>query len=183
MRPIAIVGNFRGGVPVPYDDDIEIWAFNVGAKMHPRIDVLFELHDLELIPDDYLGWLNQQKLVYVTNGHSALMREAKFPYDEALALTEHIHHHGKALRFFKSSVCLALALAIMKKPPRIDVYGVELIQKHEYTTQIPGFTFWVGFAAGRGIPMEIYSADHIFRVPVFGLEYRPEQKWARKGTL
>ncbi len=60
--------------------------------------------------------------------------------------------------YFTSSIAYAIVLAILEKVDRIRLYGFELwsgSDANEYTVQAPCVEFWLAFAMGRGIKVEM----------------------------
>jgi hypothetical protein len=106
----------------------------------------------------------------------------KYPLDEALRLTENVLQKGKndqglkPIEFFTFTGCYMVALAILMNYSRILVYGVDLNHTEEYRYQRECFAFWIGYAAGKGISLEIYGADSVFKRPMYGFETFTEFK-------
>ena len=91
-----------------------------------------------------------------------------FPYEEVLALTDHVRLHGKRLDYFTSTPSLAIGLAILQNRQKIQFYGINLVSKREYWYQRECFAFWTGYAAGQGIELDINCADDVFDKPIYG---------------
>jgi hypothetical protein len=91
----------------------------------------------------------------------------RYPFEDVFTMLENVRLKGSPLKFFTSSICWAIALAVLQDRQQIRVLGIELAE-HEYEAQKDGFAFWVGFAAGRGIELDIDCADNVFRKPLYG---------------
>lgn len=172
MKSVAVVGNLAAGDP-PYDDpNIDIWAFNCGAMNKPRIDAAFQMHqqsEYESLGEEYLGWLASCTIPVFMREESAKFPTAQeYPFDRIFQLTRHIKLREKEIRFFTSSPALAIALAVLQGRPSISIYGIEMMDNKEYRNQRECFAFWVGFAGGRGIPVDLYCAGSIFSKPIYG---------------
>ncbi len=172
---LAIVGSSRATKEnAPYHDGItEIWAFNSGAMSMQRIDVAFQIHTRESIAEEskkYNLWLRSCGIpIYMKNKYDDIPSSVAFPYEEVLALTDHVRLHGKRLEYFTSTPSLSIGLAILQNRPKIQFYGIGLVANPaEYKYQRECFAFWTGYAAGRGIELEINCADDIFDKPIYG---------------
>jgi len=71
----------------------------------------------------------------------------KYPLEGILAMTPH--------RYLRSSPAEALALAIYMGYQHIALYGSELSSNTEYAYQATNYAFWIGFAEGRGIDLDL----------------------------
>lgn len=172
MKPVAIVGNVANDQP-PYDDpNIEIWAFNSGARKKPRLDVAFQMHDPPgylCNGPEYMDWLRHTTTpVYMRERRDEFPTSIAYPFDEVFAMTENIKLRGKPLRYFTSSPSEAIALAVLQNRPRIELYGIELMDNKEYRDQRECFSFWVAFAGGKGVPVELHCAGSIFNKRMYG---------------
>lgn len=79
---------------------------------------------------------------------------------------------GTNVRPITSTVCWAVALAILENRSEIRVVGVEM-QEREYVDQKDGLAFWIGLAAGRGLKIGVESS--MFDGPLYG-SYPLQQK-------
>ena len=179
MRKLAIVGaheDTRNNAPWN-KYGYEIWASsNYGnAPWMKRCDALIEIHKPVIYqhhPDDkeYWKWLQQTDMpVWMLDLHPAIKNAKLYPLEEIKKeLLSSVFVHGEPVTNLGSSVDFALALAIYLKYPVIDVYGVEMGIDTKYVTQRPGFAFWVGLAAGRGIKVNINCTDGLFPQTIYG---------------
>lgn len=171
MKPIAIVSNNPRVKNLALDNDVEIWGMNISAMHKPRVDVVIDIHPLEYIRrtsgEDYIKWLSELTIpLYMEKKH--LPNATPYPFDEVFALTKRVRHNGKELKFLTSTVSMLIALAILQNPARIDLYGFEFLDRMEYIEQREGYCWWAGFAAGKGIPLEIVGSNSFFDVPIYG---------------
>lgn len=173
MKKLAIVGSdYKTRFDAPYDDkSYDIWAFNHPGTKFKRITALFQMHlrqDYETI-DGHLEWLRNNKTipVYMREYRDDIPMCVVYPFDEVFALTEHMICQKEKLRFFTSTPAGAVALAVLQNRPSIDFYGHELRMKTEYYKQRESFAFWVGFAGGRGIDINLHCAERIFKKDLY----------------
>jgi len=160
---IAIVGAYPGTrLAAPYTDpDWTIWCCsfrNMGQV--PRHDLWFELHE----PpghEKYVAWLSRQPSVMVRSerGKAWAPQAQVYPEDEV--------RQQFGPYFLTSSVAYMMALAIRQQPSRIGLWGVEMVQGHEYQYQRPGCHFFIQRARDHGIEI---SASR-------GLLEPPKEEW------
>lgn len=173
MKKLAIVGSdYRTRYNAPFDDDsYDIWAFNNVGRTFKRVDALFQIHPRRRYEclDGHLEWLRNNTTipVYMREHTEDVPMCVVYPFDEVFALTNHMLCGGERLRFFTSTVPVSIALAVLQNRPSIDFYGIELKMKTEYGKQRDCFTFWVGFAGGRGIDINFHCAEKIFKKDLY----------------
>ena len=176
MSSLAIVGTGYAFWSSPKLElkNKDVWAFNAGATHYP-ITAAFQMHKPEGYisnGEKYLTWLSNLTVpVYMREVHPEFPTSIAYPFEEIFAMTKHVFQGTRKweeLIFFTSSVSMAIALAILQNRTKIDIYGVELVDKKEYIDQRECFSFWIGFAAGRNISLDIHCADSIFKKPIYG---------------
>lgn len=163
---------------VPWDAKAEIWAISnhAAAEWCKRIDAVIEVHRPEVYkahPQDpaYWEWLQKtDKVVYMLDMHPSIKNAQLYPLDKIKLMTSGIQVHGASVKNLGSSVDYALALAIFLNYKEIDFYGVEMAHSSEYKSQQASFTFWTGFAAGRGIKLNFHCTKRLFDRPLYGQE-------------
>lgn len=179
MKPVAIIGShIRTALFAPWDDEnLDIWVFNTAVLFDfaRRISQAFQIHKRELFNDneEYIDWLKNSSVpIYMKRKYEEFPASIAYPLKEVLDLIKSVGFYGEPLEFLTSSIDYAIALAILEKRPRILLYGIELehnrLNNYDYRYQRPGFAFWTGFAAGRGIPIDIMCADDVFDHPIYG---------------
>ena len=169
---LAIVGSHPSVSPSVFSGDVEVWAFNNAVVMLPRVDIAFQMHqEVDWGGQYYRNWLktNLTAPVYMREMHAEIPMSCAYPFEDVYALTHCIRHRDRQLKYFTSSVAWALALAVQQDRRKIDVYGVDLNER-EYPQQKDCFAFWMGFAGGRGIELNIHCADNIFDKPLYGAQ-------------
>lgn len=155
--------------PVFQSDD-EIWVMNGKGCTLPRYDRVFQMH----LPCDWGGQWSQRWLrentkipVFMREVHSDIPMSQRYPFEEVFGMLEKTN-----VKPITSTICWAMALAILENRPEIRVVGIEM-QDKEYIEQKDGFAFWIGFAAGRGLKLEVESK--MFDGPLYG-SYPLQQK-------
>ncbi len=196
MRTLAIVGSNPSTKDLaPYDDPaVEIWAFNEALSQRRvnaagemesyirRADVIFQLHDPLVYRDPnnrsdphHWDWLQEQHpglTIYMKEVDPQVPNSARLPIEELDELLDGFRQ-GRELerrRYLTSTPAIALALAIRRGYPHILIYGIDMASDTEYRFQREGVTFWIGYALGRGIRVDMISGDEIFSRPVYGYE-------------
>ena len=182
MLPVAIIGRADQFLssPVIRIGGKDVWAFNAGA-MHYPITASFQMHQYPYVRDEgnhiaeYHAWLRNLKTpVYMRDPRDEFPTAVLYPFEEIYAMVAHIRQGLTKLtniKYFTSTVAYAIALAVLQGRPRIDVYNIELTGKTEYEKQRECYLFWIGFAAGKGIALDIYCGDGIFKKPLYGEQW------------
>jgi len=173
MKRLAIVGAHeatRSNAPFN-DPEYEIWGITryARAEWMKRCDAVIEIHPAPFYMNhpedkDYWEWLlNTELPVYMFDLHMDLKNPVLYPlHGIKNTMLNKSFVHGEHFTNLGSSPDYALALAIYLKYDVIDVYGVDMGIDTKYMTQRPGFSFWVGFAAGRGIEVNINCTEDLF---------------------
>ena len=153
MKKLAIVGSHPATRDnAPWDDpSYEIWVINE-APMMPwckRWDVTFQMHLPEVyrgrnhVRADHWDWLQMdhgEKIIYMQGQDPDVPNCRAYPLEAVQKLTPD--------EMLTSTASQMLALALLKGYEQIDVWGVELSSNSEYSYQLPGWIYWVGFARG-----------------------------------
>ena len=181
MKKLAIVGaepRTRGNAP--YDNpEYDIWAISnwANAEWMKRCDAVIEVHNPHLYknhPKDaqYWDWLqeNENATVYMQSPDKLVKQSVEMPLEDLRALTENIKVMGLNAKVINSSIAFALSLAIHLEYEEIEIYGAEMAHSSEYRSQQPIFAFWVGYAAGKGISLNINCSEGLFFQPLYGYE-------------
>ena len=145
--------------------------FNYRASTTPA-DAAFQMHqEVNWGGGFYRRWMRGTETVpiYMREKHKDIPMSIAYPFEEVFEMTKNIKHKNDQLKYFTSSFGWALALAILQERKVINVYGVDM-QDTEYVNQKDCFAFWLGFAGGRGIELNINCADSIFNKPLYGAQ-------------
>jgi hypothetical protein len=173
MKKLAVVGRHpHTKLDAPYDDEsYDIWAFNDSGRQFKRITALFQMHPRYVIEhvNGHLEWLRNNTTipVYMREYRDDIPMCVVYPFDEVFALTKHILYKEEQLRFFTSTVPVSIALAVLQNRPSIDFYGIETANNTEYRKQRACYAFWVGFAGGRGIDINLHCGVRIFKKDLY----------------
>lgn len=172
-RKIAIIGTAPSSCNLaPYNDPTwEIWALKLFQV--PRWDVFFEIHDAtegeKRWPKEYVKFLQTEHRAG-DGGLKPLMTQGKveqWPNSQPFPLQPIIKRFGN---YFTNQVSYMLALAVMQHGQvvngkkqiveQIGLWGVDMAQhgidgRSEYAHQRPSCEFFLGWAAGAGIPVYV----------------------------
>lgn len=166
-RVVNIIG--LGSTASTLPDTGENWGINV-AYVHGKMDKLFFFDDWEIIDSDsstfatmygitmeqYLTAHPETELISrnqmgIRGQEGQLLAEVKqFPLMDAIRLSP--------MAYFNSTIAYVIAYAILQKVDRIRLYGFELwasSNANEYMYQRPCVEYWLAFALGRGIKVDI----------------------------
>ena len=140
--------------------------------------MVFEMHDLEsewrneiLNVQSTIRFLQHRKLPVVTlKKYDFLPSSIVFPLEE-------MH-----IQYFECSISYMLAYAIYKGATAIDVYGVNLID--EYIVQKANVEYWVGYARGKGIIVNVNAPTQICKnySGLYGYNMLEEDHAERQST-
>ena len=168
---LSIVGNNPGIETSPvFETNNEIWVMNGKGATLPRYDAVFQIHQ----PVDWGGgwsqrWLQENTTVpvYMRKQYSEIPMSTPYPFISVFAMIRNVKHRQQELMFSTGTPAYALALAVLMEKPEIQLIGLDMNER-EYKEQAESFAFWVGFAAGRGIKVDIDCLDDIFDRPLYG---------------
>jgi hypothetical protein len=179
-KKVAIVG----AEPLTRDDapfdnhEYEIWAISnwANADWMKRCDQVIEIHKPEVYKDhpndpSYWGWLQNTDIpVVMQSPDPDIKNSCYYPLGEIREMLSGFWVKGKPAQALNSSIAYAIALAVLQNYSVIDVYGVEMSNSSEYRSQQPIFAFWIGFAAGKGIKLNVNCTQDLFVQPLYGYE-------------
>lgn len=181
------------------DLTIDIWQINEAAgKSNTRANAIFQMHTPGVYKDpnnqtdpNHFQWLQgiHGLSVYMQDVDPEVPESKRYPLEDAKKLTEKVLQKGKndrelrPVELFTFTGTYMIALAILMGYTRIMIYGIDLIHTEEYRYQRESFAFWVGFAGGRGVELEIYGGDSIWKKPLYGYETFKEFKTVNLTNL
>lgn len=191
LRTLAIVGSHSATRELaPYDDlDVEIWLFNESAQkpeVYRRWDAMLQIHLPEVytsldnwVNKDHWPWLQQErgKPIYMQEVDPRVPDSVKYPLEEILKMTPR--------HYLRSSPAMALALAIFLGYRHIQLYGSELSSNTEGAYQGTNYAYWIGFADGRGIKLDLNCWQSEFNQRIYGYEGEfdiPREYFAERFT-
>lgn len=184
MRTLAIVGSHpRVKETFDFSRDVDIWVFNEAMKQEhfTRADAVFQMHVPAIWrnpnnrndPKHY-EWLKSgdTPVIYMHDKYDDIPMSERYPLDEIVSeLLQPFQWTSRTRtdnKYFSSTFCYAMALAIYKGYTDIEVHGVEMETETEYHYQRDGVTFWIGIALGRGI--RVNANMDIFDFPLYGYQ-------------
>ena len=158
-------------------DDCDIWIFNEAAKQDwaKRYDAVFQMHSPIIFRStanrndkDHYQWLQDQRDIEIImqDHYEEIPASVKFPLDE---LCQELLGERFDRKYFTSSVSYAIALAIYRGYPTIEIYGVEMETNTEYRHQRDGISFWIGLGIGLGRTFRLHS-HNLMISPLYGYE-------------
>ena len=178
LRSLAIVGSHPDTrEDAPFDDpSFEIWLFNEApqkTEVYKRWDASLQIHNENVyaslqnwVNKDHWEWLQQNhgpdKRIFMQDVDPRVPNSVKYPLDEILELVPY--------RYLRSSPAQMLALAIHLGYKHIQIYGSDLSSNTEYRYQAINYMFWIGFAHGRGVNLEMKCWHEEFNQPIYGYE-------------
>ena len=184
MKTLAIVGSHpRVKETFDFSRDVDIWVFNEAMRQEhfTRADAVFQMHVPAIWrnpnnrndPNHY-DWLKSGNtpVIYMHDKYNDIPMSERYPLDEIVAELlqpfQWTSRNRTDNKYFSSTFCYAMALAIYKGYTDIEVHGVEMETDTEYTYQRDGVTFWIGLAVGRGIRLNVNT--DIFDFPLYGYQ-------------
>ena len=169
-KHINIVGKGSGWYDSPCVG--EVWGVNDLCLKHDGVSLVFELHDIEKFLDTSVreekyvkafelevAKVNSRKIpVMIQRPHPLFPHGTVFPLDEL------------PFRYFTSSIAMMIAYAIHQKADVINIYGVNLFLEEEYLFERPCLEFWIGYAKGKGIEVNIHKPTYLLTsAPNYGV--------------
>jgi len=176
-RRLAIVGSHPATRELaPYDDPMtEIWLFNESAQkpsVYRRWDALLQIHLPEVytslanwVNAEHWKWLQEEhagKRIYMQEVDPRVPASVRYPLEEILQMTPR--------HYLRSSPAMALALAIYLGYKHVLLYGSELTSNTEYAYQATNYAYWIGFADGHGVELELHCWQAEFDQLIYGYE-------------
>lgn len=182
MKTVCIVGTSpRTFKYAPWKDTTkDIWTFNEAASLGlaKRITGMFDLHKPYIfaspnnhINPDYIQWLKQERdyPIWMQDPVAWIPGSERYPLDDALYLMRHIKRGNKPVRYFTSTVAMAIALAVLKEYERIELYGIEQAWDTEYNYQRDGTFLLIGIASHTA-DIIVHPKSILFKAPIYGYE-------------
>jgi len=183
-KKVAITGAGKSLRRLPWlDRDYEIWGLNNfwNAMRDPqgrlRADRWFELHPpTEDIQDEFdMQWLRECPVpIYTTEPFDKNPNAVVFPLQE-LSI--------KYRDYFSCTFAYQIALAIDEGFEEIAVHGLELVHgtQREATVERACVDWWLGYAEGLGITIDIPTGDHVLKHWArYGFDYWQEANIVRQ---
>jgi hypothetical protein len=169
---VCIVGFADSKVATPFDDDsYEFWGVNEMWKdpAIKRCDVLFELHDYKWILEgkrlkEHIVWLRNNVNVPVFMQEHFPDIPMSVPYPKRAIL-------DRFGSYFTNTISWEIALAIQLGFKEIRVYGVNMANDVEYSSQRPSCEYFIGLARGMGITVYLPPESDLLKcMYLYGFE-------------
>lgn len=177
-KKVCIMGFAPHWTQTPFDNpEYEIWTLNEAYKLfqtipNSRADRWFEIHS----PDSpskntkaHTDFLKNCKVpIYMQEHYDDIPMSVEYPRQ---AIKDYfnqqfiVYEGGSAFTEFSNSIAWMIALAIYEGFETIMVTGVDMAQTDEYAWQRSSCSFFIGFAAGRGIKIIIPQASELCKFP------------------
>jgi hypothetical protein len=204
LKRIAVVGCSDTKVLAPYDDTSwDIWAMNNAFVFTKRFTKWFEIHPIkfenrrfyrrQLIKPGVFKWADNfrgqpmndymQSLanlnvpVYMQKHWDVIPKSVEYPLKEILS---------RFGNYFTNSVSYMIAMAIKEIAEsggkgEIGCWGVDMATQTEYGPQRPSCEFFLGIAAGMGIPITIPAEADLLKTKfLYGFQEREQVAWEAK---
>jgi hypothetical protein len=183
---VAIVGYGPSRSQCPFEDEsFEIWGMNEIYQVVPRLDILFELHDIRHVIESFrnknhIEWLQNSPIpVYMVKKFD---NRFKCPISASIAYpwAEIIAQYGT---FLTCQVSEMLALAMLMEYKEVHLYGIDLSSSKgfgkEYSKQKESIAHFVGIAIGKGIKVYIPRESTLLKTTlIYGLQGSDEYRAA-----
>lgn len=140
---IAIIGLGPGFEDAPWGE-WECWHIADSPYVH-RADVAFEIHDKEIISAKRIEELVDADVrTFMLSRHPDIPRSVEYPIDGVVEQT--------GLDYFCSTIDYMLALAVIRRPERVGIWGVSGAE--EYAHQRVSIAAWIGVLLGRSVMVD-----------------------------
>jgi hypothetical protein len=152
-KRINIMGSGPGWQDTPIDDG-EIWGVN-NTHMLRNVDRIIDVHHNRFNPEEMKDKAHMHFLKKKMVPTYAQREIEGNPYIKAYPLEEVIKEFGAD--YFGSGIDYIIALAIYEGATDIHLYGICMLTNSEYSHQKASVEFWLGYAMGRGINVEVHG--------------------------
>jgi hypothetical protein len=151
------------------DNDVQIWGANEAHafKFFTEADAWFQVHNsyrqkiAKRGIHGHYDWLRENPWeipIYSPHVLKGVPHSTAYPLDDVCyEFLGNIRKGDREIKYFNSSFDYMVALALLQRYERIEVYGFDMAGDNEYSLQKPSAEFWLGVAAGRGV--EIYLPE------------------------
>jgi hypothetical protein len=217
---VAIVGFASSWNQTPFalpESEMEIWGINELyklAKNHPqaRFDRWFEIHDpyspSKNVPEHHNFLKNCKIPLYMQRHFEEFPSSIPYPRHEIKELfnknflcekdikgeddpNKPVYLNGSPFTEYSNQISWMIALAIKEGFKEIHVYGVDMATKSEYAFQRSSCSFFIGYAAGKGIkilipkasPMCKFGKDYGFETDNQNRHYKKNRKKELEGRI
>lgn len=164
---VIIIGKGKDWEKAPMEG--ETWGVNNLCLKRP-VKLVFNIHDLDKHRDHTLfsktiDYVNKNKIPIVTQKkYEHIPTSIPFPIEKV------------PYRYFGNSIDYMLVYAILKEATEIDIYGVNMVLDGERIGQRPSLEYWIGYARGLRIKVELHGPTALCKHPkgLYGYEWDEE---------
>ena len=144
----------------------KIWAvYSAVQHLHGKIDLAFGADPLERLTDKkgktesivamkavVMSEVFRRKIpIFLPKEYSEHPTSVKYP------LKEIVDKFG--ITYFSNTICYMIAYAVYKEVKSIDLFGINMSYGSEYEHEKGGLEFWLGFAMGKGLKVNIHGKE------------------------
>lgn len=174
-KTVALVGmgEMSAGL-APYKENVELWSLNETHlySWMKRATRWFQIHPREIWTREFSGrgerghaeWIKENPWnipVYTRFHNDEIPNSIEYPLQKMVDMFFFNFHRGMdeiREKYFTSTFCYMVALALSEKFKRLELYGFDFLSGTKFADQRAGAEFWVGQALGRGT--EVYVSDN-----------------------
>ena len=164
MKNVNIVAKGKGWEAAPYEH-MDNWGVNDVCLRHP-VSMIFHMHKL----DEFIERPNEKSVleaifkkseeedipIVTLDNYSFVPNCVKYPFDDIIKKFK--------TTYFGSSLDFMLAYAIYEGTDEINMYGINMVLQNEYRHQKPSLEYWIAFARGRGIKVNLHGSDEFINI-------------------
>jgi len=155
INKIIIIGMGSSWKKAPMEG--ETWSLNNMLSSRP-VKLLFLMHDIDLLLKE--GLHDTEEIIENVNKLGIpVMTLKEYPYLPTAIIFPVDDMHSN---YYTCSFAYMIAYAVHKGATAIDIYGVPLVNKLEYREQRACVEYWIGYARGRGIEVNIFGLTTLF---------------------
>lgn len=162
MRTVVMVG-LHAPYPGPKEPGMEIWCINRSFLNQDGCDRVYMMDNLEAFwptairKEHFLEAVNKASWrIILREPHAEIPRSERFPIEDLLTRLPY--------PFFTCTLAYMVAQAIKERFDRIVMHRIYVMpQSTEYFEQLPCLDFWLGFAAGQGIKVDVSQDSDLLR--------------------
>lgn len=173
QKNIAIIGTAPHFNQAPFaDPDWSIWVASYYLfPILPRWDAWFEIHHIDRVRAEGHLDATLEGLLKTDHGKPVWMTDHYPDFPNSLPVPREALEQEFGQYFFTSTFAWMFAMAIMLKPAKIGLWGVDCAAAGEYASQRPGAQFFMEMARQRGIEVVLPPASMLtVRAPHYGIE-------------
>jgi len=170
-KTVALVGlSLRSCGMAPFQNsDVELWGENESHAFgfFSRATRWFQIHSsyrTKIAKRGIVGhyeWLKANPWgipIYMQQAKAEIPHSVSYPLDRICnGILWNVKRGRDPIKYFNSSFDYMIALAVLEKFERIEVYGFDMAGDNEYALQKPSAEFWLGIASQNA---EIYLPDN-----------------------